>query len=621
MEIEETHPVTNTISTQTKKPQLIDKGIGNTVKTKSRKTQYRSEHYCTEKTSLEPEKTERLKVKISRKKTREHLVNTDITFSPFDNVQFYRITEESDVSEAETENEKNDKLDESYRVESENSHDDDDDLNTSIEELDIPVQNSPELDTKFIVFLSCLLPLLKICTLCFKPAKIIKFVLKGSALQITRICQEGHNTIWRSQPNLKGGTASGNLLFAASVLYSGNTFTRIKEYMEIAKVAFFSEKLYTKIQKSVLFPAVNKVYKIYRNDILQESGDNLNLLGDARCDSPGYNAKYGTYTLIDSCTNKILDFEVIQVSTAGNSSRMEKAGLVKLLNKFSNIGLIISSLTTDRHSQVRCYMKKEKPDINHQFDIWHVSKSIKTKLSDKAKKAGCRELKTWLKAILNHFWWSCASCKGNVVELKEKWLSILYHITNRHELEHNVYFKKCDHPDLSKREQKKRKWLELGTQPYLALEKIVTNKDLLNDLKYLTDFNHTGNLEVYHALLNKFCPKRLHFSMYGMIARTQLAVLDHNCGTNVGQAKTKDNKLKFKQSYSKVTKTWCLKSVAEKKVRHYIYDLLAETIKIKTLRVNAPLPNIPQLPQNIAPVEKPDKETAIKSRITRFAVE
>ena len=90
--------------------------------------------------------------------------------------------------------------------------------------------------------------------------------------------------------------------------------------MEIAKVAFFSEKLYTKIQKSVLFPAVNKVYKIYRNDILQESGNNLNLLGDARCDSPGYNAKYGTYTLIDSCTNKILDFEVIQVSTAGNSS-------------------------------------------------------------------------------------------------------------------------------------------------------------------------------------------------------------------------------------------------------------------------------------------------------------
>ena len=41
------------------------------------------------------------------------------------------------------------------------------------------------------------------------------------------------------------------------------------------------------------------------------------------------------------------------------------------------------------------------------------------------------ELKRWIKTIINHFWWSCATCNKNAKELKEKWLSILYHITGR----------------------------------------------------------------------------------------------------------------------------------------------------------------------------------------------
>lgn len=35
--------------------------------------------------------------------------------------------------------------------------------------------------------------------------------------------------------------------------------------------------------------------------------------GDARCDSPGYSAKYGTYTIMDLERNKILDIQLVQV--------------------------------------------------------------------------------------------------------------------------------------------------------------------------------------------------------------------------------------------------------------------------------------------------------------------
>ncbi|KAK3740411.1 hypothetical protein QZH41_009472 [Actinostola sp. cb2023] len=34
--------------------------------------------------------------------------------------------------------------------------------------------------------------------------------------------------------------------------------------------------------------------------------------GDGRCDSPGFSAKYGTYTMIDQETDKIVDFKLIQ---------------------------------------------------------------------------------------------------------------------------------------------------------------------------------------------------------------------------------------------------------------------------------------------------------------------
>ena len=34
------------------------------------------------------------------------------------------------------------------------------------------------------------------------------------------------------------------------------------------------------------------------------------------------------------------------------------------------------------------------------------------------------------KSILNHFWWACASCKGDKELLREKWLSVLFHVQN-----------------------------------------------------------------------------------------------------------------------------------------------------------------------------------------------
>lgn len=42
-------------------------------------------------------------------------------------------------------------------------------------------------------------------------------------------------------------------------------------------------------------------------------GSPVKLAGDGRADSPGFSAKYGTYSLLDVERNKILHFEVVQV--------------------------------------------------------------------------------------------------------------------------------------------------------------------------------------------------------------------------------------------------------------------------------------------------------------------
>ena len=105
------------------------------------------------------------------------------------------------------------------------------------------------------------------------------------------------------------------------------------------------------------------------------------------------------------------------------------------------------------------------------------------------------------------------------------------------------------------------------------MESVVTDKSLLGALKFLTKFNDTETLEVYHSLYNKYSSKRLHFSLRGMIERAELAVLDFNCGVRVGQDKPQSGKLRFKQQYSKVTQSWVVKQIPKPKDRVYIQTL------------------------------------------------
>ena len=134
------------------------------------------------------------------------------------------------------------------------------------------------------------------------------------------------------------------------------------------------------------------------------------LSGDGRCKSL---VRKPNTSLINQETNKIIAFSITQVTEARNSNRMEKLGFQKTLNEVRQKRILVKQLATDRHMQVREYLKEDGPQINYPFDVQHFSKNIKNKLMAAGKKFSSTALQKLTKSIINHFWWAYATSEEN----------------------------------------------------------------------------------------------------------------------------------------------------------------------------------------------------------------
>ena len=125
------------------------------------------------------------------------------------------------------------------------------------------------------------------------------------------------------------------------------------------------------------YPVVHTTYVRQQEAVVEYlRGNQLYLSGDGRCDGSGCSAKYVTYSLMDSATDLILDYSLVQVSETGSSVALEKEGLNRSLDKLMNQGVDILSVATDRHTGVAFLMKKCYSYIEHQYDVWHIAKSV-----------------------------------------------------------------------------------------------------------------------------------------------------------------------------------------------------------------------------------------------------
>ena len=102
----------------------------------------------------------------------------------------------------------------------------------------------------FIVFWSSLLMLLQryLHPTCFLPAKIENFSLKGCQLIVSFQCSNDHTSFWKSQPDCNRFSV-GNLMSAAAVIFSTNTYQRIVSFFQLANSQWFRKQVTMKFQK------------------------------------------------------------------------------------------------------------------------------------------------------------------------------------------------------------------------------------------------------------------------------------------------------------------------------------------------------------------------------------
>ncbi|ELU16481.1 hypothetical protein CAPTEDRAFT_216921 [Capitella teleta] len=185
----------------------------------------------------------------------------------------------------------------------------------SAEQADVQADEDP----KILVFESSLQKLLNFCPDCGSPVVGQKKSYTGSMTTYVLQCHNGCTVRWNSQPKVDRQPL-GNILIAAAILFTGLTFKRMSDWAAALKLKFISQTTFTLIQKSILWPVVGEAWRDEQKRAIREMKARrgaIMLGGDARCDSPGHNALYGSYTLMDirpNAPNIIVSMELVHSS-------------------------------------------------------------------------------------------------------------------------------------------------------------------------------------------------------------------------------------------------------------------------------------------------------------------
>lgn len=459
----------------------------------------------------------------------------------------------------------------------------------------------------FFVVFDCLLQLLKFCLQCGSSVCDVQTTVKGVSLTVTTNCTKGHKNTWHSQPNING-RSSLNIRLATSMYLCGMSFSLFKEFSNILGLKSISNNTFYTIIKRYVVPEI-KTFWLNERNLYFKNASEVRLAGDGQFDSPGYCAKYVTYTTMDIDSGKIVDFVVLQKGQV--VGELEKPACETLLNRLLK-HIKISLFVSDRHRGIRKMMRTQFGAIIHEFDVWHISKSLTKKL--KAAGNEFELIKDWTASVINHLWWSSQTCEGNDEVLIEKFTSILKHITDTHSWTGGKYINCCSHGELSECERKQKKWIKKSKEEYNVISKIICDGKLLQDIRQTKNYCHTGKLESFHSVALKYKPKRNHFSYDGMVARTILSILDFN--HNLYRPQTGR-----KMKYSKPLKRWVGVNTYKCKQHDWRYEILTSVIEAvhnnRSLQLEDDPYRATDVPKRITTLPRPQSVEEIR-QFSRF---
>ena len=182
--------------------------------------------------------------------------------------------------------------------------------------------NEPHRKNKFyLVTEAALLRLFVVCMYCGSAAVNTNKVITGTFVKISQLCRSClKKRVWESQPFV-GSIPLGNILMSAAILFSGSLPSKALRLFRFMDVAAIARVTFFRHQEKYLQPAVRTVWSKQQESIfadLKQKRAPLALAGDGRADSPGHSAKYGTYTLVDLNSNKIIATQLVAVSSTSN---------------------------------------------------------------------------------------------------------------------------------------------------------------------------------------------------------------------------------------------------------------------------------------------------------------
>ena len=92
-------------------------------------------------------------------------------------------------------------------------------------------------------------------------------------------------------------------------------------------IPWISKAWYYRIHKNYLVGITNEAREKEQMNVISIINQRDSFLcSDGRCDAPGHDAKYLTYSLFEQNIKKIIVMSTTKVIEAGNSNRMEKMG-------------------------------------------------------------------------------------------------------------------------------------------------------------------------------------------------------------------------------------------------------------------------------------------------------
>ncbi|XP_063289713.1 uncharacterized protein LOC134574530 [Pelobates fuscus] len=397
-------------------------------------------------------------------------------------------------------------------------------------------------ERKFVVFESCLDDLLLKMSCaskmkCNAPVKRTLKKVEGTFLSVTGYCSKGHKfPLWQSQPRLSK-FAVGNLLFSASVLFSGSNFRKVEEMSNILGLQIISESAYRGFQNKHLYKTIYHHWQIEQGNLRKEMRPRLLCLrSDRHSNSTGHAAMFCNYTLMDSATKKIVDFQTVQLSKGASSATMEQDAFQLCLDRVLDNDYEVHIMASDKDDGIKTLMTEKYPDISHQYDVWHCANSLRNKLLAASQKENCKDLVDWVTPVIKHFWWCIQTCDCNIESLRERWDSVLYHVIDQHTWEGTSLYHACSHETIREKEKKKIKWLKKASPAFFQLHDIVRDAQLQKDLNSLTMYCHSDAIDAFHSLMLKYRTKWVHSGLDSAEAQTALAVLAHNFNVDRKQA-------------------------------------------------------------------------------------